>query len=339
MKGVDKMEARTHNLQTDRQSNSISNKIQILRGLAIIAVVFIHNTPGGIPQVVFRPFLNFCVGLFLFLSGMLSDAGRWNPKKRISKVLIPYVIWTLIYVVLSAYKTPLQIPAIYVKKLILGNAAAIMYYIFVYCEFTLLIPLIDRLARSKYRYWGFAIAPAEIIIMRLIPMLMGIGLNKYIGAVRSVSCLAWFSYFYLGYMMGNKIIQINWPEKKLLLTWALSIMLQIGEGYWYLCLGEANCGTQVKLSSIISGALFAIMAYQFIYSSRECHNVVLKKLGDISFGIYFSHIAVMSVLGILPFYKRLTPYPINAIIVIIVTSLCVYLGKRILSKYAKYLAL
>lgn len=116
-------------------------------------------------------------------------------------------------------------------------------------------------------------------------------------------------------------------------------MSQIGEGYWYLCLGEANCGTQVKLSSIISGALFAIMAYQFIYSSRECHNVVLKKLGDISFGIYFSHIAVMSVLGILPFYKRLTPYPINAIIVIIVTSLCVYLGKRILGKYAKYLAL
>lgn len=33
---------------------------------------------------------------------------------------------------LSAYKTPLQIPVIYIKKLILGNAAAIMYYIFVY---------------------------------------------------------------------------------------------------------------------------------------------------------------------------------------------------------------
>lgn len=333
------MEARTHNLQTDRQSNSVSNKIQILRGLAIIAVVFIHNTPSGIPQVAFRPFLNFCVGLFLFLSGMLSDAGRWNPQKRISKVLIPYVIWTLIYVVLSAYKTPLQIPVIYIKKLILGNSAAIMYYIFVYCEFTLLIPLIDKLARSKHRYWGFVIAPAEIIVMRLIPMLMGIELNKYIGVVRSISCLGWFTYFYLGYMMGNKIIKINWSEKKLLLIWAISIVLQIGEGYRYLCLGEANCGTQLKLSSIISGALFAIMAYQFIYSSRECRSVVLKKLGDISFGIYFSHIAVMSVLGILPFYKRLAPYPVNAIIVIIVTSLCVYPGQKVLGKYAKYLAL
>ncbi|MDO4515482.1 MAG: acyltransferase [Lachnospiraceae bacterium] len=196
----DKMEAGTRNLQKDRQNHSVSNKIQILRGLAIIAVVFIHNTPFGIPQVVFRPFLNFCVGLFLFLSGMLSDAGRWNPKKRISKVLIPYAIWTLIYVCLSEYKTPLLIPVIFIKRLILGNAVETMYYIFVYCEFTLLIPLIDKLARSKYRYWGFAIAPTEIIVMRLIPMLMGGGFNKYIDAVKSVSCFAWFTYFYLGYI-------------------------------------------------------------------------------------------------------------------------------------------
>ena len=115
MKGLEKKEAGKHNLQIDRQDNSVSNKIQILRGLAIIAVVFIHNTPSGISQVVFRPFLNFCVGLFLFLSGMLSDAGKWNPMKRISKVLIPYAIWTLIYVVRFAYKTPLQIPIIYIK--------------------------------------------------------------------------------------------------------------------------------------------------------------------------------------------------------------------------------
>jgi len=51
-----------------------SKKIQYLRGLAIIAVVFIHNTPTGLAQVFCRPFLNFSVGLFLFLSGMLSNS-------------------------------------------------------------------------------------------------------------------------------------------------------------------------------------------------------------------------------------------------------------------------
>ena len=60
-----------------------SYKIQVLRGLAIIAVVLIHNTPGGIAQVWCRPFLNFSVGLFLFMSAMLSSVEKWNPKKRI----------------------------------------------------------------------------------------------------------------------------------------------------------------------------------------------------------------------------------------------------------------
>ena len=58
------------------------NNIQILRGIAIVAVVFIHNTPAG-GQIICRPFLNFAVGLFLFLSGMLTKTSTWNPKKEL----------------------------------------------------------------------------------------------------------------------------------------------------------------------------------------------------------------------------------------------------------------
>ena len=41
-------------------------KIQVLRAIAIIAVVMIHTCPYGLEQVVCRPFLNFAVPLFLF---------------------------------------------------------------------------------------------------------------------------------------------------------------------------------------------------------------------------------------------------------------------------------
>ena len=50
-----------------------SYRIQVLRGLAILGVVLIHTTPIGIAQVYCRPFINFSVGLFLFLSGFLSS--------------------------------------------------------------------------------------------------------------------------------------------------------------------------------------------------------------------------------------------------------------------------
>ena len=86
----------------------------------------------------------------------------------------------MIYVIMGNYRVLHEIPIIFLKKLITGNAAAVMYYIFVYCEFTLLIPVIDKLARSKYKYIGFLITPMEIIFMRVIPLVKGYELNKYL---------------------------------------------------------------------------------------------------------------------------------------------------------------
>jgi fucose 4-O-acetylase-like acetyltransferase len=47
--------------------------LQALRGLAIAAVVLIHCLPQCVATVALRPFLNFSVALFLFLSGLLTD--------------------------------------------------------------------------------------------------------------------------------------------------------------------------------------------------------------------------------------------------------------------------
>ena len=58
-----------------------SNKIQILRGLAIIAVVCGHTIPLNLSSLFIKPVLNLSVALFLFLSGYLSSAKKWNPKK------------------------------------------------------------------------------------------------------------------------------------------------------------------------------------------------------------------------------------------------------------------
>ena len=106
-----------------------SYRIQMLCGLAIVAVVMTHNTPGGLAQVWIRPFLNFPVGLFLFLSGMLSNAAKWDPKKRIIKVMIPYIIWTFVYVLIANIRTLSAIPISFVINLITAKSAAIMYYI------------------------------------------------------------------------------------------------------------------------------------------------------------------------------------------------------------------
>lgn len=321
---------------TDKQSENV----QVLRGLAIIAVVFIHNTPIGLSQVFFRPFLNFSVGLFLFLSGMLSGVNKWNPYKRIIKVAVPYVLWTLIYTVLyNISNNPMDIPITFFKNIITGTAAPMLYYIFVYCEFTLVIPLIDRLAKSKFKYLGFLIAPLEIILMRSMPLILGYKINSYISMILGISCLGWFTYFYLGYLIGNKYIFVNIKSKKITIFWLVSILFQIAEGYFYYTLGYQNCGNQLKLTAIFSGTLFSLMAYNYIISYRKENMKILKLLGDNSFGIYFSHFVIMAIINKIPFYTQYISYPMTAIIALIITTICVLIGKRFLGKFSRYLAL
>ena len=171
---------------------------------------------------------------------------------------------------------PADIPAAFLKNLLTAKSAAPMYYVFVYCEFTLLIPIVDKLARSKYNYIGFLISPIEIIIMRLIPLITGMEINAYIRLVMGVSCLGWFTYYYLGYMLGNNIIEVKVPNRQLIILLAASIIIQMIEGYLYYIMGESNCGTQLKLSSILTGSIFVQLAYRFVYSSKEYNFKILK---------------------------------------------------------------
>ena len=319
-------------------SDSVSTKIQALRGLAIIAVVFIHCTPGGLAQVIYRPFLNIGVGLFLFFSGMLSDAKKWNPKKRLIKILIPYAIWTLVYTVNLSDKTPDRIISDYFRHLILGVSSAVMYYVFVYCELTLLIPIIDKIARSKFKYLGFIISPLDIIFFRLLPMIYGIQINKTIGIISGLSCLGWFTYFYLGYLLGNNYISVNSKTRMLTVCWVISLLIQIGEGYLYYLMGNTNCGSQLKLSSVLSGSLFCILCFKYIKSGCPDPSRLFVVLGDSSFGIFFSHLLIKKDLSLISGYTDYVFYPINAIVLIMVSYAVVSTGHKILGRFAKYIA-
>lgn len=88
--------------------------------------------------------------------------------------------------------------------------------------------------------------------------------------------------------------------------------------------------------------VFVLLAYKFITQQEFNNNVlnrVLKFLGDISFGIYFSHLAVMMVLKQLPFYSHNVKFPVNAIAALVVSSVCIHIARKILGKYSRYLAL
>ena len=130
----------------------MNQRIQTLRAVAIIAVVMIHTCPGGLPQVVIRPFINFAVGIFLWLSSYMTNLESINTKefykRRIMRVLIPYIIWTILYTAVGFYSNGIEGKQ-FLINLLLAKSARPMYYVLVYIQFVLITPILGKLLKSR----------------------------------------------------------------------------------------------------------------------------------------------------------------------------------------------
>lgn len=317
-----------------------NKKIQVLRAIAIFAVVMIHSNAGGIIEVLDRPFINFAVAMFIFLSGYLTKCSivdfKTFYKKRILKVLIPYIIWTIVYTVVTGNAE------LIVELLITAKASAHLYYIFVYIQLVLLTPLVCKLLQSKYSWIGWIISPISVIFFRYICNWMGIMLGfPFPGTI----CLIWFIYYYLGMAIGNSLILYNLDYKKNIILYGIALILSEMEGliwYWY---GDFDMATtQLRLTSMTTSILAVLIAYRFITDDKlKINNKWLNKflilVGDSSSGIFFLHMAVIMMLLRVPGYWYII-FPIRSVVILLVSIICVLGGKKILGqRLSRYLGL
>lgn len=328
-------------------ASSVHNqKVQVLRALAIVAVVFIHTCPEGMSQVMFRPFVNFGVGLFLFLSGWLTsiECADWKLliRKRIFRVMVPYVLWTVLYTLQKG--TPDRL----VFNLMTTRASSALYYVFVYVQFVLLTPLLARLARSRFRWVGFVFAPASVALCVYLPMIFGFDCGKIGEIAWNVCCLGWFTFYYLGLLLGNgctSVVPAFSSERQpcLFVLLAISIVLQVMEGYLWYRFGWPNCGSQLKLTSLLTTTSVLLLAHAWLrrdYSPEQtscgqsdksmCATLYafMKYVGNVSFGIYLVHIPMLRFLQSTSWYTDV-PFGLNTLLVFALTSLAVALLSRI----------
>lgn len=314
----------------------------MFRAIAIIAVVMIHTTPAGQWQVFCKPFINFAVATFIFLSGYLTKADNENWLKfyvrRITRVLVPYIIWTVIYSIPDIQSSG---PSALVKNMLCANATTTLYYIFVYIQFVLLTPLLGKLAKSPYRQLCWLIAPLSVILFKYIPVFGNIQLGKHIELFWNDACLGWFTFYYLGLILGNRIIDRQLNIRNLAVLYCASLLLQMAEGYLWFTVDPAGCGSQLKLTSILSSSIFMLIIYCVLErcasrgnrGSHEPKSRLLCTIGDYSFGIYLVHMIFLKGLEPLVFYSAI-PYPITSLIVLSVSLIFCYactavMGKRV----------
>lgn len=319
----------------------MNKKIQIMRGLSIIAVIVIHtyNTNtyvwGGY-GVIIRPFVNFAVGMFIFLSGYLTKENENGVYRdiicrRIKKIIIPYIIWSFIFAIVNR-RINTFIPDVFMSK-----CNGIYYFILVYIQMVLLIPVTFKLLRSRFSKLGWFVTPVSIFLIRYISLWFNIELGF---PFQGELFVFWFGFYYLGVSLKNGYINLQLSKKCLTNLCLFSLVIQGVEGFIWYWMGNFDMATtQLKMSSIITTGLLCIRAYICIEAGDLNLNerpVILKKflkvLGDNSFGIYLSHMLIIRILN------KLVPiantFPINAIFVIMISTVCVMMAHRILGKYA-----
>lgn len=313
-----------------------NSKIQILRAISIIAVVLIHTCPHGITQVYIRPFINFSVGLFLFLSGYLTNIDSINKntfyKKRIFRVMFPYIIWTIVYTSMSFISNGVDFNK-YIINLLSSKASPAFYYILVYIQFVLFTPLLGKLLKTKYYYIGFIIAPISLLI-KYYWLFSSVEPNIYLKSLFDICCLGWFSFYYLGLYLKNKYIKkSNQNYQKMIYVYVILIIVQMIEGYCWFKLGNDGCGTQLKYSGLLTTFVFCIIAYNYINNTKfKGNNKLLITIGNYSFGVYLSHILLLNILKrIVPFWNKI-PYIMNSSIVLVISLLLCIIGSKIVGK-------
>lgn len=137
-------------------------EIEWIRAICCILVIMIHVTAefwtffsiGSIQYkliVLLNTISQFAVPCFVCISGFVLyyvyNNKEYNIlefyKKRITKIMIPYLIWSAIYIILkhNYFNIPINLNII-VKDILLGRASGHLYFIILILQFYIVFPLI-----------------------------------------------------------------------------------------------------------------------------------------------------------------------------------------------------
>lgn len=261
--------------------------IQFLRGCAMIAVVLIHCLPQADWILFLRPFLNCAVAMFLFLSGLLTPVDKCIDissfyKRRIGKILIPYVFWSCVYLIVARQTNPFAI----IKSLCLGTSAAQMYFLLVYAQMVLLTPLLYKVLNSKYGWLLWLVTPVTLVVREIA---------VWRGTEMMAVSFAFFGSWLIYYILGLRWRTIAKHFNHLGLTACaviVTLVLQMASAlYWNKVGCFSLASTQIKVTAMISTLAIIIFSMQIPALVRkevsQCRLIVL--IGDCSYGVYLCH--------------------------------------------------
>jgi len=314
--------------------------LDYLRSFAVLAVIAIHITGGYLLNgkhinygfaFLWNQGMRFAVPTFIIISGFLLFYYDLDKKKvafnnfiihRLSKIIIPYIIWTFFYSVYYLHNGLYELRhsimdifglGFFFEKLFVnilqGTAAPHLYFIVIILQLYILYPILHRLMK-KHEKPVLTISFVITFYFQLADYLYGYEfflLPKSGFKYYSILFFPWIFYFVIGMYTVIKIkkggLKLNKVTVELSLLWILAYFILIMDSK----LSNTSV-TSIKPTII----LYSIVCFYFLYSLSICikdftnlFDRFIKWFSSQSFFIYLSHILVLSEIRIFTEKKSL----------------------------------
>ena len=296
----------------------------VLRALAIIGIVFCHasityvsrdiNSPNLYISVFFDCFRDFSIPIFVMLSGALllgkKDTLVKFFKKRLTRLLIPFLFWLLIYIIYASLFINHRFNPEYAIKLLFGTAGTIgVHFWFVWM---IIIAYVGIFIINKVLQMDTCINDfnKKLITILAILSVLYIGMSHYQlfnpYSPRLTYYISFLSYIIIGFFFAKCEFLEKRIDKKYLIP--ITALLFIGSYLWYIFLfvvPRSHLAHQfVRLSYFnliilfMSANAFLLFKYlsktdSFIDMENNQLGNALTTISNYSYGIYLIHYLVL----------------------------------------------
>ena len=180
------------------------------------------------------------------------------------------------------------------------------------------------------RHWklGFIISPVAIGTQYILTLL-----GKQLPFPWNANlCFVWLIYFYFG--MCVRIGKIAIGSIRLRCVIAALLVQYIEAAFWIFIMNNTEMATtQIKITAMLTSLAVIWGGYSWVTNNKTIkENIVVKTLihiGDISFGIYLTHILIMDYTSVV---LHRVFFPVNTIAVIILNIICIDFVRRVAGK-------
>lgn len=247
----------------------------------------------------------YCVPLFFMLSGALILSKTESPlefyKKRFTRVLLPFLFWSLIYgVACTALQyikgNPTSIASFFTNILFyqgtFSQLAYHLWYIYVLIGIYILAPFIKPLLKTKSNLIAIILAWTISIILCL-PFF---SFNNTI--ILLFKFLCYTGYFIIGYILTKSELEFKIAQKTALWISATVLVLYTAISTFYLTSEDGKLNDTLYDYFSPNVVLFSVIIFLLIKSLKinlTEKNKVLSSINKYSYGIYLSHALFLSV--------------------------------------------